>query len=266
VSPPPRPKTGGRPDRRHRLAERARDWLVPERDAAGVVYGTITMGALLAAESPGRESFPDTVAAAVLALALVWAAHAYATVLGYRLGRPDPKPKPPARATTRAAEVAVVGPPGVQATRAGDEAPSPQAVSQAGRLPASSDPTSDLPADAASDLPADAASDLPADAASDLPAGRPRLPAGELGRLLGHELAVLKGGAVPLVALLVSWAAGARLGTAITATLWTCAGTIVVAELVAGLRTSAGPLAIALQVAAGGALGVAVIALKVILH
>jgi hypothetical protein len=258
VSPPPRPKTGGRPDRRHRLAERTRDWLVPERDAAGVVYGTITMGALLAAESPGRESFPDTVAAAVLALALVWAAHAYATVLGYRLGRPDPKAKPPARATTRAAEVAVVGPPGVQATRAGDEAPSPQAVSQAGRLPAPSDPTSDLPADAASDLPADAASDLPA--------GRPRLPAGELGRLRGHELAVLKGGAVPLVALLVSWAAGARLGTAITATLWTCAGTIVVAELVAGLRTSAGPLAIALQVAAGGALGVAVIALKVILH
>jgi hypothetical protein len=194
------------------LLVRAQEILVPGHEAAGIVYGTITMGALLAAESPRSESFPETVGGAALALALVWAAHVYAAVLGHRLGgRPAATGDPPEeqRLSTPAD---------------GDEMPS---ILEPDPVP---------------------------------------LTKADLRRLLRHELAVLRGGATPLLALLLSWAAGASLGTAITVTLWTCAATVVAAELLAGLRTGTAGRALALQVAVGGSLGVAVIVLKVILH
>jgi hypothetical protein len=50
-----------------------------------VVYGVIVIGALLAAESGRHESYLDTVVSALLATALYWLAHAYASVLGERL-------------------------------------------------------------------------------------------------------------------------------------------------------------------------------------
>jgi membrane protein YqaA with SNARE-associated domain len=43
-----------------------------------VVYGTITIGALLAAESAQRETFPRTLGAVLIALTLYWLAHSYA--------------------------------------------------------------------------------------------------------------------------------------------------------------------------------------------
>src|SRR5580693_6727675 len=45
---------------------------------SGAIYGTITAGALLAAEFSRRESYGKTIAALVLALVLYWLAHAYA--------------------------------------------------------------------------------------------------------------------------------------------------------------------------------------------
>src|ERR1700691_3295966 len=68
-----------------RLARRAVDWLVPEENASGVVYGIIVIGALLAAESGRHETYLDTVASAAIAAALYWFAHSYAEVLGGRL-------------------------------------------------------------------------------------------------------------------------------------------------------------------------------------
>jgi hypothetical protein len=68
-----------------------REWLIPTSDVAGIVYGTITIGALLAAERPKAEGFPRTVGGTALALTLVWAAHAYATVLGHRLSDAEPR-------------------------------------------------------------------------------------------------------------------------------------------------------------------------------
>jgi hypothetical protein len=58
---------------------------VPERYPAGVVYGLITVGALLAAESGLKDTYPETVGSTAIAMTLYWFAHAYADVLGLRL-------------------------------------------------------------------------------------------------------------------------------------------------------------------------------------
>src|SRR6185312_13608302 len=59
--------------------------LAPAGNAAGVVYGVITVGALMAAESGRHESYVDAIGSAVLATLLYWLAHAYADLLGRRL-------------------------------------------------------------------------------------------------------------------------------------------------------------------------------------
>jgi hypothetical protein len=56
---------------------------------AGLVYGTITVGALLAAESAQRETYPETVGAVLLALLLYWLAHSYAEFTARRLRGSD---------------------------------------------------------------------------------------------------------------------------------------------------------------------------------
>jgi hypothetical protein len=60
-------------------------WIVPERNPAGVVYGLITVGALLAAESGLRDTYLETVGSTAIAVTLYWFAHSYADVLGLRL-------------------------------------------------------------------------------------------------------------------------------------------------------------------------------------
>jgi hypothetical protein len=55
----------------------------------GLVYGTITVGALLAAESAQRETYGETVAAVLIALVLYWFAHSYAEFTGRRLQGDD---------------------------------------------------------------------------------------------------------------------------------------------------------------------------------
>jgi hypothetical protein len=60
-------------------------WVEPDDNPSGVVYGTIAVGAVLAAESTRRETFADTVGATLLVLGLYWVAHTYATVVGDRL-------------------------------------------------------------------------------------------------------------------------------------------------------------------------------------
>lgn len=49
------------------------------------VYGAIAVGALLAAETPRRETYAKTVAAVVITLLLYWLAHSYADLAGERL-------------------------------------------------------------------------------------------------------------------------------------------------------------------------------------
>jgi hypothetical protein len=60
-------------------------WVEPEENPSGVIYGALAVGAVLAAESARRETFPDTIEATVVVLGLYWLAHTYDTVVGDRL-------------------------------------------------------------------------------------------------------------------------------------------------------------------------------------
>jgi hypothetical protein len=65
-------------------------WVNPEENPSGVIYGTLAVGAVLAAESARRETFPDIIEATVIILGLYWLAHAYSTVVGDRLKTREP--------------------------------------------------------------------------------------------------------------------------------------------------------------------------------
>jgi hypothetical protein len=155
---------------------------VPEESASGVVYGTIVVAALLAAESGRHENYPDTIASAAIAAALYWLAHAYAELLGHRLEQHE------------------------------------------------------------------------------------RLTASALARALAHDRAIIRGAALPLAVLAVCWAAGAAQQTAVTAALWTTIASLIGFELLAGLRARASPRELALEAGVGAAMGVAILALKIVLH
>ncbi len=168
-------------------ALRASRWIVPEENPAGVVYGVITIGALLAAESGLHDSYLDTVSSAVIALALFWLAHSYASVLGQRIEN--------------------------------EERLSPRMLAQA----------------------------------------------------LAHDWAIVRGAAIPLCALVLAWVLGVAQATAVTAALWSAVASLVAFELLAGLRSRAGrssisPGELALEASVGIALGVAILALKALLH
>jgi hypothetical protein len=147
-----------------------------------VVYGTIVIGALLAAESPRHDTYLDTLASTVIAAALYWLAHAYANVLGRRLAQHE------------------------------------------------------------------------------------RLTAGGLVRALGRDWAIMRGAALPLLALVLAWAAGARLQTGVTAALWSAVASLIAFELIAGVRSRAEPGELVLEVGVGATMGLAILALRIVLH
>ncbi len=68
-----------------RVLQATARWVEPEDNPGGVVYGTIAVGAVLAAEAPRRETFASTLEATVLTLVLYWFAHTYASVVGSSL-------------------------------------------------------------------------------------------------------------------------------------------------------------------------------------
>lgn len=154
--------------------------MLPNPGAA--VYGTITVGALLAAESASRETYLETVAAVVVTLLVYWLAHSYSQVTEHRLEQGEP------------------------------------------------------------------------------------LTLEGLGHTLAHELVIIVGAAIPLVALLICWIAGARLSTAVTIAIWTSAGLILIIEVAAGLRAELKRRELAAQTAAGALFGLLVIVLRVLLH
>jgi hypothetical protein len=52
---------------------------------SGLVYGTILVATLLAAESPKRETFAETVAAVAISVIVYWLSASYAELTGERL-------------------------------------------------------------------------------------------------------------------------------------------------------------------------------------
>lgn len=93
-----------------------------------------------------------------------------------------------------------------------------------------------------------------------------RFAAPDFARTLVHEVSILVGASCPLLAVLIAWVAGASLESGVTAGLWTVAGTIVIIEVISGLRANLTGREFLIQSAAGAALGLLVLALRVILH
>ncbi len=164
------------------MLRRAIDWMLPERNPGRVIYGLITVGTLLAAESSLHDTYLEAVGSVVLALLLYWLAHAYSEQLGDRL-----------------AENARL---------------SPQA----------------------------------------------------LGGALLREWAIVRGAALPLLALVVAWIAGASQETGVLVGMWTAVGSLLAFELLAGLRAQSTPRELLLEGSIGATMGLAIVALRVILH
>jgi hypothetical protein len=166
----------------HGRARRVAGWIIREENPAGVVYGTILIGALIAAESGAREGYLDMVGSTMLALGIFWLAHSYSTILGRRLARQE------------------------------------------------------------------------------------HLTVGALARALGHEWSIVRGASVPLLALLIAWAAGASETAGINAAVWAAIGSLVVFELLAGLRARSTPRELVLEAAVGATMGLAILTLKLVAH
>jgi hypothetical protein len=73
----------------------------------GLVYGTILVATLLAAESPKRETYLKTVAAVAIALIVYWLSITYAELTGERI-RDDEPFKPAAFAHVAAGQLPVM--------------------------------------------------------------------------------------------------------------------------------------------------------------
>jgi hypothetical protein len=157
-------------------------WIVRGQNPAGVVYGTILIGALIAAESGVHDGYPDLIGSTTLVLGIYWLAHSYSTVLGRRLSHQE------------------------------------------------------------------------------------HLTVGALARALGHDWSIVRGASVPLLTLLLAWAAGASEATGVNAAVWAAIASLVVFELLAGLRAGSTRREFALEGGMGVVMGLAIFALKSLAH
>ncbi len=93
-----------------------------------------------------------------------------------------------------------------------------------------------------------------------------RLTLGALAYALARDRAIVRGATLPLLALAIGWVAGAPLQGAVNAALWSAVASLVGFELIAGVRSRASPRELVLEGCVGAAMGVGVLALKVVLH
>ena len=81
-----------------------------------------------------------------------------------------------------------------------------------------------------------------------------------------HELPIVEGALIPVVVLLITWAAGLTVRRGATAAVWAAAATIVVLEVAAGWRSRREPRDIWVQIGVGAVIGLALISVKLVLH
>lgn len=85
-------------------------------------------------------------------------------------------------------------------------------------------------------------------------------------RSLVHELPVIEGAVIPVGVLALAWATGAPLTSGVRAAVYATAISIVVLEIAAGRGSQPGGASVWLRATAGALAGLAVVAVKVILH
>jgi len=93
-----------------------------------------------------------------------------------------------------------------------------------------------------------------------------RLSIAILGRAFRDEAAILIGAVPALLALLFCWVLGVTLASGVEAALWTTVASLIAFELLAGIRARATPRELVFEAGIGATMGLAVIALKVVLH
>ena len=93
-----------------------------------------------------------------------------------------------------------------------------------------------------------------------------RLTTRGLWRALVHDWAIVRGAAIPILALLVAWATGVAQETGVTAALWSSAVSLVALEVAAGIRSDATAAELMVEAGVGIVMGLAILALKVVLH
>jgi hypothetical protein len=96
--------------------------------------------------------------------------------------------------------------------------------------------------------------------------GTGRLDVQTLVTTLSYDRALLRGAAVPMVAIVIAWIAGASQETAVRAALWTAVGCMFAFEVIAGMRSGAGSRELVLDASIGLLLGLSVLTLKLLLH
>jgi hypothetical protein len=163
-------------------AYRVACWIVPRQNPARVVYGLLTVGALMAAESGHHETYLDLIVSALITTFLYWLLHAYSAVLGHRLETGE------------------------------------------------------------------------------------HLTLQALSHGLMDEWAIVRGAAIPLLALIIAWLAGAGQETGVTVALYSATGGLIAFELAAGIRSRAAPRELALEVGVGVIMGLAILGLRILLH
>jgi hypothetical protein len=95
---------------------------------------------------------------------------------------------------------------------------------------------------------------------------RERLTPGVLLGALVRDVTLIRGAAIPLLALAVAAILGASQEAAVTVAVWSAIVSLVALELLAGLRSGASRGELALETSVGVAMGLAILALKIILH
>lgn len=88
----------------------------------------------------------------------------------------------------------------------------------------------------------------------------------QLAGALAREAPILAGALIPVAVLAVAWSTGASIETGVTAELWSAGVEIALLEVVVGLRRHMRRRDMAIQTAIGVALGLGILALRILLH
>lgn len=87
-----------------------------------------------------------------------------------------------------------------------------------------------------------------------------------LGHAMEHDWGIVRGGAIPLLTLPICWVFGATQTTAVNVAVWAAIVSLIVFELIAGIRAKSTPRELMLESSVGIAMGLAILALKTLAH